>query len=54
MFPFGVTIPATVLQWSENLDRLMNYPVLREIIYLYHHNVKIVAKYFTCLIANSV
>ena len=27
MLSFGVTIPAPVLQWSEILERLMNYPV---------------------------
>jgi hypothetical protein len=28
MLPFGVTIPATVPQWSEIPEGLMNYPVL--------------------------
>jgi hypothetical protein len=27
MLPFGVTIPATVPQWSEIPEGLMNYPV---------------------------
>jgi len=29
MFPFGVTIPATVLQRSEIPEGLMNYPVFK-------------------------
>jgi hypothetical protein len=32
MFPFGVTIPATVPQSSEIPERLMNYPVYFELL----------------------
>jgi len=30
MLPFSVTIPATVPQWSEIPEGLMNYPILKE------------------------
>jgi hypothetical protein len=36
MLPFGMTIPATVLQRSEILQGLMNYPVLSQIVQKNH------------------
>jgi hypothetical protein len=42
MLPFGVTIPATVLQRSEIPEGLMNYPLFLSLLFshhfvIYHH-----------------
>ena len=50
MFPFGVTIPATVPQRSEIPEGLMNYPVL----YVLKYTNSVVPDYGNLINLNSV